>query len=329
MRRLNLRRISKVLCFAFSMLLIVGVAYAQRLNLGSASGAPGTDVTIPITLDYEGETPDISSISVEIGFDPNALDYVSIEIGPVSEEAEKEAMANLVSSNLLRVAILGYNQNVIQSGTVANITFHIKSGASGQITLYNTPSASDPNGDLVTVTGGNGQITVEQVQYPTINAMTLDMGSILSGGTGIVDHYDFGDFGTPGTMPYIFVQTATASDSPVDVYVKVTYPDGRSAWLYEEAGAMIYHNPTETPSPEYSDQVFSEGTVLPILVWWFNPIYEDLTNTGTGGYELPDGVYTWDIYLVPAGTSISSPDDVAANACASATASVTLTTDRP
>jgi len=165
------------------------------------------------------------------------------------------------------------------------------------------------------------------IPIPIVNV--LDMGSILSGGTGIVDHYDFGEFGTPGTMPYIYVQTATASDSPVDVYVKVTYPDGRSAWLYEEAGATIYHKPTETPSPEYSDRVFSEGTVLPILTWWFNPAYKYLTNTGTGGYELPDGVYTWNIYLLPAGTSISSPDDVAANACASATASVTLTTDRP
>jgi len=164
---------------------------------------------------------------------------------------------------------------------------------------------------------------------PELNSMTLDMGSILSGGTGIVDHYDFGEFGTTGTMPYIYVQTATASDSPFDVYVKVTYPDGRSAWLYEEAGAMIYHDPTITPSPEYSSQVFSEGTVLPILTWWFNPAYKYVTNAETGGYELPDGVYTWDIYLLPAGTSISSPDDVAANACASATASVTLTTDRP
>jgi len=164
---------------------------------------------------------------------------------------------------------------------------------------------------------------------PTINAMTLDMGSILSGGTGIVDHYDFGEFGTTGTMPYIYVQTATASDFPVDVYVKVTYPDDRSAWLYEEAGAMIYHDPTVTPNPEYSSQVFSEGTVLPILTWWFNPDYKDLTNAETGGYELPDGTYTWTIYLVPAGTSISSPDDVETNACASATASVTLTTDRP
>ena len=128
---------------------------------------------------------------------------------------------------------------------------------------------------------------------------------------------------------YQKTQLFFASDSPVDVYVKVTYPDARSAWLYEEAGAVIYHNPTVTPNPEYSGQVFSEGTVLPILTWWFNPAYKYLTNAGTGGYELPDGVYTWNIYLLPAGTSISSPDDVEANACASATASVTLTTDRP
>jgi len=166
---------------------------------------------------------------------------------------------------------------------------------------------------------------------PTINAMRLDMGSILSGGTGIVNHYDFGEFGTPKTMPYIYVQTTTASDSAVDVYVKVTYPDDRSAWLYydEEAGAMIYHDPAVTPSPEYSDQVFSENTVLPILIWWVNPEYKYLKNTETGGYELPDGNYTWTVYLLAAGTSISSPDDVEANARYSITASITLSTNRP
>jgi len=102
----------------------------------------------------------------------------------------------------------------------------------------------------------------------------------------------------------------------VDVYVKVAYPDGRTAWLYEEAGTMIYHDPTVTPRPEYSNHLFSEGTVLPILIWWFNPVYKDLTNAGTGGYELPDGDYTLDVYLLPAGTSISSSADVEANACA-------------
>ncbi|RKY45552.1 MAG: hypothetical protein DRP81_03545 [Candidatus Omnitrophota bacterium] len=160
-------------------------------------------------------------------------------------------------------------------------------------------------------------------EYPTLNLQLIDLGA--SSGTV----FDFGPLMSPGTTPYIFLQATSSATSAVDIYVKVTYPDGRTAWLYEEDGAMIYHDPTITPNPEYSSQVFSEGTVLPILTWWFNPAYKDLTNAGTGGYELPDGTYTWTIYLLAAGTSISSPADVEANVCVSASVSVTLTTDRP
>jgi len=279
------------------MLLIVGVAYAQRLNLGSASGAPGTDVTIPITLDYEGKTPDISSISVDIGFDPNALDYVSIEIGPVSEEAEKEAMANLVSSNLLRVAILGYNQNVIQSGTLANITFHIKSGASGQITLYNTPSASDPNGNLVTVTGGNGQITVGQVQYPTLD---LRIDPLM----GTPNAFHFTDNITdPNGAAHITADTIVTGTEAVDIYVKCTYPDGQSAWLYFDADRLLRFH--DEPAAEWSNVTFDELTDYALVhgAWWFD-------NSKKDEWNLPIGTYTWEITVVKAGGSIDVPEDI-------------------
>ena len=249
---------------------------------------------------------------------------VPLSVTPPSVEVATGAIAEVSIVGGTAPYTVTSSDETIATASVSDDTVTITGVAEGNCTITVTDSSSPAQTADISVT-----VTSVPAACPIINAMTLDMGSILSGGTGIVDHYDFGDFGTPGTMPYIYVQTATASDSAVDVYVKVTYPDARSAWLYEEAGAMIYHDPTVTPNPEYSGQVFSEGTVLPILTWWFNPAYKYLTNAETGGYELPDGVYTWDIYLLPAGTSISNPDDVAANACASATASVTLTTDRP
>ena len=311
---------------------------AEGLNLQTAAGGAfpsgnnvGANTGRCVMRVYARTTPGTYTVTIR-----NASGTITQEV----EFTVVEYTAPLqVSSTTVSIPV-GGSEAITVSGGVAP---YIVTSTDTSIATVSPETLSEPGDFTITGVGiGTCTVTVSDAALnhvditvtavpacPTINAMTLDMGSILSGGTGIVDHYDFGDFGTPGTMPYIYVQTATASDSAVDVYVKVTYPDARSAWLYEEAGAMIYHDPTVTPNPEYSGQVFSEGTVLPILTWWFNPAYEDLTNAETGGYELPDGTYTWDIYLLPAGTSISNPDDVAANACASATASVTLTTDRP
>lgn len=311
---------------------------AEGLNLQTAAGGAfpsgnnvGANTGRCVMRVYARTTPGTYTVTIR-----NASGTITQEV----EFTVVEYTAPLqVSSTTVSIPV-GGSEAITVSGGVAP---YIVTSTDTSIATVSPETLSEPGDFTITGVGiGTCTVTVSDAALnhvditvtavpacPTINAMTLDMGSILSGGTGIVDHYDFGDFGTPGTMPYIYVQTATASDSAVDVYVKVTYPDARSAWLYEEAGAMIYHDPTVTPNPEYSGQVFSEGTVLPILTWWFNPAYKDLTNAGTGGYELPDGTYTWTIYLLAAGTSISSPADVEANVCVSASVSVTLTTDRP
>jgi hypothetical protein len=62
------------------------------------------------------------------------------------------------------------NNNAIGNGVVANVTLKIKDTApSGDVTLTNTPSASDPSGNPVSIGGSNGVIHVQTAPPAQLN----------------------------------------------------------------------------------------------------------------------------------------------------------------
>jgi hypothetical protein len=62
---------------------------------------------------------------------------------------------------VFRVGVLGLNNNEIGNGVVANVTFSIATTAEeGSITLHNIPTATDPAGNPVPVTGKNGAVNI-------------------------------------------------------------------------------------------------------------------------------------------------------------------------
>ncbi len=165
------------LCFRTSAWLLFLIfmtmpclAFAVRLDLGSTSGLVGGDVTIPITLNYEGTTPNISATSNDIAFDPALLDTPRAAVGPAGTAASKQATGNTVSPGVFRVGVFGLNQNIIQNGVVALVTFRIRGGSPlGDTPLTNTPSATDPGGTLVSVLGIPGLVTIHAQTAPKIS----------------------------------------------------------------------------------------------------------------------------------------------------------------
>ncbi len=163
---------------------VTGPTGVIRLDLGSGTGAAGTDVTIPITLNYGGAAPNISATSNDIGFDTALLENPRAAIGPAGTAAAKNVVANNLSAGVFRVGVLGINQNIIQDGIVANVTFTVKAGVSpGNITLTNTPGAADAAGNPVTVAGVAGSINVATAVGPNISSLpaSKDFGLINSG----------------------------------------------------------------------------------------------------------------------------------------------------
>jgi len=144
------------------------------INLGSASGSPGSQVVIDATL-VNGHGR-FAATSNDIVYDPT---QVNPAIKPNSQPdctinaaigggttAGKALVAAVLDAGggqkKLRVGILPFgNVNVIPTGLLYSCTFDIASAAtSGANVLADTARASNPNSDLSVLGGTDGTITV-------------------------------------------------------------------------------------------------------------------------------------------------------------------------
>ena len=136
------------------------------LDVGYSIGEPGKTVTVSISL-ANASGYNIAAISCDISYDTSVLEDATVAIGPAGSTAEKSVTSNEISSGVLRIGILSTsNSNVIGNGVVVYLTFSVKADASlGQTTLENTPEASDPSGNDVSIEGSNGAIKIAPAVY--------------------------------------------------------------------------------------------------------------------------------------------------------------------
>jgi hypothetical protein len=136
---------------------------AATLTAGSNSGVPGDkDIPIPINLS-SSSSEDISGFNFDLNFDTSRLSFQEVTLGPKSAEAGKSLSTSRPSADVVRVIVIGFNQNIIENGTVLNFTFDILSSAPAGTAELNIldPSISDPQGKLLTVSTENGEIVVD------------------------------------------------------------------------------------------------------------------------------------------------------------------------
>jgi hypothetical protein len=129
------------------------------VTLGSVSGKSGSLISIPVSL--KTGTQNISSLSMDIVFDPNILESPLVAVGAAAEAAGKTAGSNLLENGAFRVALAGLNANVFQDGVIANLTFRIKSGVTAkQTVLAVQPSGSTPEALPLAISGGSGIVKI-------------------------------------------------------------------------------------------------------------------------------------------------------------------------
>ena len=165
----------KGILMAVMLLFVTGSAYAAvgpTLNFGSVSGVAGQTVTIPVTLTNNGAS--IALVGFDIGFVSSALTPTGATPGPAATAASKSVSASLFSPGVYRVAVAALNNTAIGDGVVANVTFTIAANFTGtSLILTNTPSAADPNGNTVAITGSGATITLPDTVAPVVTAFTI------------------------------------------------------------------------------------------------------------------------------------------------------------
>jgi len=131
------------------------------LSLSSNSGSPYQTVPLTLSLSYPGAAT-ASAFQLDINYDTSVLENPSAVEGEVLINAEKRIDSSQPSSGVFRIIASGHNQNIIQAGSAATVSFHIKPTAPpGQtnLTLSNL-LASDPDGLLLDPLESNGSVNV-------------------------------------------------------------------------------------------------------------------------------------------------------------------------
>jgi hypothetical protein len=144
------------------LLILAGNLMAATLTVGSNAGMPGdSNIIIPVNL-ISAPSEKASGFNFDLKFDTSRLSFKEATIGPKSNDAGKSLSSSRPSNDVVRVIVIGFNQNTIENGVVLNFTFDILSSApSGktELTIID-PSISDPDGNLLSVTTENGEIDV-------------------------------------------------------------------------------------------------------------------------------------------------------------------------
>ena len=168
----NLRRNQKLRkLFFFTIGVLWGltmITYSSQsfaadltLSLSNTQGSPNQTVPLTLSLSYPGGAT-ASAFQLDINYDTSVLENPSAVEGEVLINAEKRIDSSQPSSGVFRIIASGHNQNIIQAGSAATVSFHIKPTAPpGQtnLTLSNL-LASDPDGLLLDPLESNGSVNV-------------------------------------------------------------------------------------------------------------------------------------------------------------------------
>jgi len=137
------------------------VTSGATIDLGSAGGVRGKTVVIPITL-TNAVGVQIATASVDISYDPTLLLNPTAVLGAAGTAAGKLILTSNPSVGVFRVAVYDTGNAVLGNGVLANVSFGIPLTAvvGSSVPLGNLPTASDPIGTDLVITGSNGTATV-------------------------------------------------------------------------------------------------------------------------------------------------------------------------
>ncbi|MGB7624471.1 MAG: fibronectin type III domain-containing protein, partial [Terriglobia bacterium] len=134
------------------------LAQQPRVTVGTATGAAGTSVDLPVS--FTAGATGVASMNFDLTL-PTGLSYVSCTTGAAATAAGKSTSGNAVG-NIIHVLIAGMNNNAIGSGSMGTISLSIAPGTPpGTLTVgISGIVASDVNAISVTSLGTNGSVTV-------------------------------------------------------------------------------------------------------------------------------------------------------------------------
>jgi hypothetical protein len=159
-----------------------GLAQGVTLNLSSASGTPGTTVSLNITLFSSGTQP----AAVHWTLNYSSVDFISatVSAGAAATAASKQITCNN-STGSSTCVLWGVNSNTISNGVVATVALPISAATlntSSSVQLVDGAAAALDSTALTTSTSGNTVMILQPVATWSISGTI----SPTAGGSGAV-----------------------------------------------------------------------------------------------------------------------------------------------
>ncbi len=130
-------------------------------------------LVVPVSLTAD-TADDVAGILFDLTFDPEAYEVVDVFSGDAADQAGKEVQFAAQGMGTVRVLITGFNQNTIETGTVARIYLKpLGAKQSNDIFEIENPLLSDPLGEPVDDAlqeAHAGEAPPEEAQQPTNGA---------------------------------------------------------------------------------------------------------------------------------------------------------------
>jgi hypothetical protein len=133
------------------------------LELGDGFGEAGMTASVTASLALIDPSAQVSATANDIAYDASLFGGVPPACVVSPTLLDKAVSQNIVAPGLLRVVIIGDNNNLIPAGDLYSCSFQISGAAEpGTFALITDASASDPGGLPLPANGGAGSITVLQ-----------------------------------------------------------------------------------------------------------------------------------------------------------------------
>lgn len=171
------------------------------LRGGTGSGIAGTTVVVPVT--YSTGTATAAGLQVDIAL-PSGVSYASVAAGPAATAAGKSVEAN-VTGGVLRVIVFGLNQNTINTGNVALVTFRLDAALPTSVVplVLSGAVATNAAGNAVALGPTvNGSINVTANAAPVVTVGPNQTITLPNTATVSASATDDGSPNPPGVLSY-------------------------------------------------------------------------------------------------------------------------------
>ncbi|MDP4180806.1 MAG: cohesin domain-containing protein [Bacillota bacterium] len=218
------------------------------IEIGSAFGASGDEVTIPVKLTTVPKNG-INNCDFKLSYDSNALQVVGVEPGNIIPSSISDFVANYSKTGIISFLFSDSTQGsnpISGSGVLANIKVKIKSGANqGEypVKLSSIGSFSSKNMVPVTATFADGKVTIEAIPSPSEPAVETVTPAPTPTSKPVTENMDIiignvnGEAGDVVTLPIKFANVPAQGINNCDF--KLSYDSSALEVTGASAGSII------------------------------------------------------------------------------------------